>query len=137
MEINLLRNVKKFRLYVVQFLIMALFAGSLLPQACFCGEACLHGLQVTAKTRQSYPIHNRCSESQCSSCNVEDVQTIKLSNATHASAKLKTLNTPLISSSCPDHQPEINFNRIFFLHLDKSLKVQFPPTYLQNCFLLL
>jgi hypothetical protein len=88
MEINLLRNVKKFRLYVVQFLIMALFAGSLLPQACFCGEACLHGLQVTAKAGQSFPFHNRCSGTQCTSCNVEDVQTIKLSNAAHPKEKL-------------------------------------------------
>jgi hypothetical protein len=37
MEKKLLRNVKIFRLFFVQFLIMGLFANSLLPQACFCG----------------------------------------------------------------------------------------------------
>jgi hypothetical protein len=37
---------------------MGLFVNSLLPQACFCGEACLHGFQGTANDRQSIPFQN-------------------------------------------------------------------------------
>ena len=137
MEKNLLRNVKIFRLFFVQFLIMGLFANSLLPQACFCGEACLHGLQGTANDRQSIPFHNRCSGTQCTSCNVVDVQTIKLSKAAHSTAKLKTLNVPLILSNFSDHQLNINFIKIFSSCLNKYVKVQSSPTYLQNLSLLL
>jgi len=127
---------KIFRLFFVQLIIMGLSANSLLPQACFCGEACLHGLQDTAKARQGFPFHNRCSGSQCKSCNAEDVKTIKLSNAAYSTAKLKTQNVPLILSNFPNYQPNVNFIKIFFLHPHKCLKVQFP-TYLQNLSLLL
>lgn len=137
MEKNLLRNVKIFRLFFVQFLLMGLFANSLLPQACFCGEACLHGLQGTANDRQSIPFHNRCSGTQCTSCNVEDIQTIKLSKTAHSTAKLKTLNAPFILSNFSDHQFNINFITIFFSRVNKYIKVQSSPTYLQNLSLLL
>ena len=137
MEKNLLRNVKIFRLFFIQFLIMGLFANSLLPQACFCGEACLHGLQGTANDRQSIPFHNRCAGTQCASCNVEDVQTIKLSEAAHSKVKLKTLNAPLILSNFSDHQYNFNFIKIFSFRLNKYLKVQSSPTFLQNLSLLL
>ena len=137
MEKNLLRNVKIFRLFFVQFLIMGLFANSLLPQACFCGEACLHGLQGTANDRQSIPFHNRCAGTQCTSCNVEDLQTIKLSKAAHSKAKLKTLNAPLILSNFSDHQYNFNFIKIFSFRLIKYVKVQSSPIYLQNLSLLL
>ena len=137
MEKNLLRNVKIFRLFFVQFLIMGLFANSLLPQACFCGEACLHGLQGTANDRHSIPFHNRCAGTQCTSCNVEDVQTIKLSEAAHSKVKLKTLNAPLILSNFSDHQYNFNFIKIFSFRLNKYVKVQSSPTFLQNLSLLL
>src|SRR5210317_1801455 len=95
MEMNLLKNVKIFRLFFVQFLIIGLFANSLVPQACFCGEACLHGLQGKAKASLSFLFHNRCSGTQCKSCNFEDVQTLKASNAARATEQLKTLSTTL------------------------------------------
>jgi hypothetical protein len=137
MEKNLLRNVNRFRLFFIQFLIMGLFANSLLPQACFCGEACLHGLQDTANDRQRIPFHNRCSGTQCTSCNVEDGQTIKLSKAAHSTVKLKTLNAPLILSNFSDHQFNINLITILFSRLYKYTKVQFSAIYLQNLSLLL
>jgi hypothetical protein len=137
MEKNLLRNVKIFRLFFVQFLIIGLFASSLLPQACFCGEACLHGLQGKAKASLSFLFHNRCSGTQCKSCNFEDVQTLKASNAARATEQLKTLNTPFILSNFSNYQFNINLITIFFSRLNKYVKVQSSPTYLQNLSLLL
>jgi len=137
MEKNLMRNVKIFRLIFVQFLIIGLFANSLLPQACFCGEACLHGLQGKAKARLSFLFHARCSGTQCKSCNLEDVQTLKASNTAHSTEKLKTLNTPFVLSNFSDYQFNINFIKIFFSRLNKYVKVQSPPTYRQNLSLLL
>jgi hypothetical protein len=137
MEKNLLRNVKIFRLFFVQFLLIGLFANSLLPQACFCGEACLHGLQGKAKASLSFLFHNRCSGTQCKSCNFEDVQTLKASNAARATEQLKTLNTPFILSNFSNYQFNINLITIFFSRLNKYVKVQSSPTYLQNLSLLL
>src|SRR5210317_2522904 len=92
MEKILLRNIKILKLLFVQFLIIGLFANSLLPQACFCGEACLHGLQGTAKARPNSLFHARCSGTQCRSCNLEDVKTLKAANAAHSTEQLKTLD---------------------------------------------
>jgi len=137
MEKNLLRNVEIFRLFFVQFLLIGLFANSLLPQACFCGEACLHGLQGKAKASLTFLFHNRCSGTQCKSCNFEDVQTLKASNAARATEQLKTLNTPFMLSNFSNYQFNINLITIFFSRLNKYVKVQSSPTYLQNLSLLL
>ena len=137
MEKNPLRNVKIIRLFFVQFLIIGLFANSLLPQACFCGEACLHGLQGKTKARLSFLFHARCSGTQCKSCNLEDVQTLKASNAAHSTEKLKTLNTTFILSNFSNYQFNINLITSFFSRLNKYAKVQSSPTYLRNLSLLL
>jgi hypothetical protein len=137
MEKILLRNIKILKLLFVQFLIIGLFANSLLPQACFCGEACLHGLQGTAKARPNSLFHARCSGTQCKSCNLEDVKTLKASNAAHSTEQLKTLDTPLILSNFSNYQFNINLITIFFSRLNKYVRVQSSPTYLQNLSLLL
>ena len=137
MEMNLLKNVKIFRLFFVQFLIIGLFANSLLPQACFCGEACLHGLQGKTKARLSFLFHARCPGTQCKSCNLEDVKTLKASNAVHSTEQLKTLDTPFILSNFSNYQFNINLITTFFSRLNKYVKVQSSPTYLQNLSLLL
>jgi hypothetical protein len=137
MEKNLLRNVKIFRLFFVQFLIMGLFANSLLPQACFCGEACPNGLQGKAKARQSFLFHNRCPGSQCKSCNFEDLQALKALSTANPTVKLKTLNTPFILFNFSDYQFYINFKKFSFSRLNKYEKGQSPPAYLQNLTFLL
>ena len=137
MENNLFRNSKIFAPIFVQFLIIGLFANSLLPQACFCGDACRHGPQGTAQAGQSFPFHNRCSENQCTSCNVEDAQRIKLSNSAPPTAKLDIFNSPPILFNFSDYQPNVNFIRIFFSRPNECVKVQFPPAYLRNLSLLL
>ena len=137
MEINLLRNIKIFRLFFVQFLIIGLLTSSLMPQACFCGEACLHGLQGKTTARLNFLFHTRCPGTQCKSCNLEEVQTLKASNAAHLAEKLKSFNTPFILSKFSDYQFNINFIKFFLSCPTKYVKVQSPPTYLQNLSLLL
>ncbi len=132
MEKNLLRNIKILRLFFVKFLIIGFFANNLLVQACFCGDACLYGLQSKAKTRLDFLFHNRCPGTLCISCNLEDTQTLKGTNAADSAAQLKTLNTPFILFNFSNDQPKIIFIKIFFSRLNKYLKVQSPPMYLQN-----
>jgi hypothetical protein len=116
---------------------MGLFANSLLPQACFCGEACLHGLQVKAKVGPSFRFHARCLGTQCKSCYLEDAQTLYASIASRLMEKQKTLNTPFILSNFSDYQFNIKFMKISFHRFNKYVRVQSPPMYLQNLSLLL
>ena len=137
MKENQLRNGKIFRLFFVQFLIIGFFADSLLPQACFCGEACRHGFQGSANTRPNFLFHARCSGTQCKSCNFEDVKTLKASNAAHSEGQPKTNNARFILSNFSNHELNINLITIFSSHLHKYVKVQPSPIYLQNLSLLL
>jgi hypothetical protein len=136
-EKNLLRNLKIFKLFFIEFLIIGLFANSLWPQACFCGEACRHGLQGKETAMLIFLFHHRCSGTHCNSCNLEDIQSFKALNAAHSTEKLKTLSTPFILANFSDCQLYINFIKIFFCRLNSHVKVQFPPKYLQNLSLLL
>lgn len=136
-ENSLARNVKIFKLFFVQFLIIGLFANSLLPQACLCGEACLHGLQGKARPSQSFLFHSRCIGTQCNSCNLEDIQTLKASNAAYSTVKTRILFTPSILFNLSDCQPDIDLIKIFFSRLNKSLKIQSLPRYLLNLSLLI
>lgn len=132
-----MRNKKIFSLFLAKFLIIGFFANSLLGQACFCGEACLHGIQGKAKTGPSLLFHNRCPGTQCKSCDFEDVQTLKASNIADPAATLKILNAPFNLFNFSDCQFNVNFIKILFARLNKYVKVQSPQTYLQNRFLLL
>ena len=136
-EIYLLRNLQLFRIFLVQFLIIGLFTNSLLSQACLCAEACRHGLQDTAKARQWIPFHTRCSGTQCTSCNVEDVQTIKLSSTSRPTAKLTIQHVSPFPSNFPDCESNVDFSKIFFSYPNRCIKVQSKPNYLQNLSLLL
>ena len=136
-ENNLLRNLKIFSLFFVHFLIIGFFANSLLPQACFCGKACLHGLQGKARPSIIFLFHTRCLGTQCKSCNLEDIQTFKASNATHSTVKTGMPVTPSILFNLSDYQSDINLIKIVFPHHDKPLKTRSLPTYLQNLSLLI
>jgi hypothetical protein len=89
------------------------------------------------KARPNSLFHARCSGTQCKSCNFEDVQTLKASNAIHSAEQLKTLNTQFILSNFSDYQLYVNFIKIFFFRPNRHVKVQSPPMYLQNLSLLL
>ena len=133
----MLRNVKSFRLFFAKFLVIGFFANSLLPQACFCGEACWPRLQVKAKASLSFIFHVRCLGTQCKSCNSENAQTHKVCNATHSTQKLNTLNSPFILSKFLDYQLYVSFIKNFLSRSNRYVKVQSPPMYLQNLSLLL
>jgi hypothetical protein len=109
----------------------------LLPQACFCGEACLHSLQGKSTAGLKFIFHTRCSGALCESCNFEDVQTLKALNTAHSAEKQNALNTPFILSNFLDYQLYVNVIKIFFSRPNKFVKAQSPPIYLQDLSLLL
>ena len=137
MENNLLRILKIFRLYFVKFLIIGLFANSLLPQACLCGGTCLHGIQGKEWSSISFLFHTRCLGTQCRSCNLEDIQTLKASNGAHSITKTEIPVTPSILFNLSDYQSGIDLIKIVFPYHNKLLKTRSLPTYLQNLSLLI
>lgn len=124
-------------MFFIKLLILGFFVNSLLPQACFCGEACVHGLEGSPEARPNSLFHNRCAGTQCKSCKVEDAQTLKASYASHPAAELKSRNIPAILFDFPDGKFGINFNTIFLYRLNEYLKVKSPSLYLQNLSFLL
>ena len=136
-ENNLLRNLKIFRLYFIKFLIIGLFANSLLPQACLCGATCLHGLQVKERPSISFLFHTRCLGTQCKSCNLEDIQNLKASNAAYSTVKIGILFTPSILFKLSDCQSDTDLINIIFPYHIKPLKTRSLPAYLQNLSLLI
>ena len=131
------RNLRIFKFLLAQFLLFGFVANILFPQACFCGGACLHGFQASAKARPGVPFHSRCSGIQCKSCNLEDVQALKASNTAHSTDSIETFNTPSIFLNISDDSPNANFLKIFFRSTNRDVKVRTSPTYLQNHSLLL
>ena len=120
----MLINLRIFRLFFVQFLIIGFFANSMLPQACFCGKACLHGLQGKARPSIIFLFHTRCLGTQCKSCNLEDIQTFKASNATPSTVKTGVLATPLVLFNLSDYQSDIDLIKIVFPYHNKPLKTR-------------
>ncbi len=130
-------NLRVFRMLLVLFLALGIFANGVMAEACFCGEACLHGLQDKAKTRVSSPFHNRCSGSHCNSCNLEDGQTLKAANSSTSTGNLIILDTSFIILILTDYHSNKQFIKGFCSRIYACVKVQSSPTYLQNLSLLL
>ena len=131
------RILKIFRVYFIIFLIIGLFANSLLAQACLCGGACLHGFQGKERSIISFLFHTRCLGTQCKSCNLEDIQTLKASNGAHSITKTEILFAPSILFDLSDYQSNIDLVNIIFPHHIKPLKTRSLPPYLQNLSLLI
>ena len=133
----MLRSSKIYSLFIIQFLIIGLFANSLLSHACLCGGACQHGIQVKERTSLSFLFHARCLGAKCKSCNFEDIQTFKASNAAHSTSKIQILSNSFYIFNFSDYQCNINLRKIIISRYNNSLKTHSPPAYLQKLSLLI
>ena len=133
----MLANKKIFRILLVLFLIFCIFANNVTAKACFCGEACLHSLQNTAKTRSNSTFHHRCLGTHCKSCNFEDAQTLQAKNSSTATGNLDFLDTPLIILFSSDYHFDNYAITIFYPQNDAFLKSQSSTIYILNSSLLI
>lgn len=60
---------RKFKLLFVLLLVAGIFVNSAWAEACFCGQACLHGFQPKSKVTSSF--HMRCPGTLCKGCSWE------------------------------------------------------------------
>ena len=130
-------NQKIFRILLVLFLTSCIFANSVTAKACFCGDACLHSLQNTAKTGSNCPFHNRCLGTHCKSCNFEDAQTLQAKNSSTATCNLDILDTPLMILFSSDYHSDNYAITIFYAQNDAFLKFQSSTIYILNSSLLI
>ena len=136
-EKNILGNLRTFRVLIVLFLVLGIFVNSVMAETCFCGEACIHGLQDKENTRGSFPFHNHCVGTHCKSCNLEDGQTLKAANSSPPTGNLETLDTSFIIFIGTDYHSNNHIFNGFCPRIYTGIKIQSSPAYLQNLSLLL
>lgn len=122
---------KTFNILVALFLLLAVFANSAMAGACFCGQACLHGLQPKAKTKGNILFHMLCTGYLCKSCEFEKSQTLKATNSAIHKLIVKIYDTAFTLSTFHDfhstyHTPK-DFESFCPCRLTPS-----SPIYLQN-----
>jgi hypothetical protein len=116
---------------IALLLVLGVFANSALAEVCFCGEACLHGLQPNAKIKVNFLFHMRCSGIPCKSCQLEKGQTLKAANSRHQPLNVKILDNALILSPLLDYRRTYQILKDFCSFHNLGA-IASPPIYLQN-----
>ena len=129
-------NLRTFRVLPVLFLLLGIFANSVMAETCFCGEACSHAFQKNVKKKVSFPFHNHCVGTHCKSCNSEDGQTLKARNSSSPTGNLKLHDTTLFVFTLTAYPSNNHIIKSFTARIYAFAKVQSSPHYLQNCSLL-
>lgn len=121
---------KRNRFVVALFLLCTVFASNALAGACFCGQACMHGLQSKAKIKVNLPFHVRCSGTLCKSCNLEESQTLKAANSAAWTHHVKIIDTAMVCTlaDCPTTYHILNDSNLFSTWRANPS----TPIYLQN-----
>ena len=122
---------KTLHIFVALILVLGVFANSAWAEACFCGEACLHGLQPKAKIKVNFLFHMRCSGTRCKSCDLEKGQTFKAANSANPTLVVKFFDTPFPPSTLLDY-PATHHIPKDFGSFYASGTFPSPPIYLQK-----
>ena len=122
---------KIFKKLLFILIILGVFANSVLAEACFCGEACLHSFQDKTKTSTPSPFHHRCSGTHCDSCDLEKGQKLKAATSTTQTPNVKILDTAFILSTLFDYPPNYPILKSFDSFCVYEIAPS-SPIYLQN-----
>jgi len=133
----LLVKLRIFKTLIVIFISLGIFANGVMPEACFCGEACLHSLQDKTTASTGSPFHHRCSGTHCKSCNLEDGQTLQATNSFTPTGNLNILDISLIMSFLTDCHSDNYTITIYYPQNDAFLKFQSSTIYILNRSLLI
>jgi hypothetical protein len=126
-----MRKRKTFKILVAMFLVLGVFNGSALAEACFCGSACFHARQPEGKIKGYLLFHMRCPCDLCKSCGLEKNQTLKAAGSVSRMLNVTSFNTAFILSDFLDdpskHQILNNFDLYYACGTIPAL-----PVYLQT-----
>jgi len=126
-----MRHRKTPNILIALLLVLGVFANSALAEACFCGQACLHGFQPNAKIKVNSLFHMRCSGIPCKSCQLEKGQTLKAANSRHQPLNVKILDNAFVLSPLLDYPPTYQILKKFCSFYNRGTIVS-SPIYLQN-----
>jgi hypothetical protein len=115
----------------ILFLVLGVFANSVMAETCLCGEACSHDFQNNAK-KKAFPFHNHCAGTHCKSCNFEDGQTLKAGKSFSPTHNLKSLDATPFIFILTAYLLNNHIIKGFTVRIYALAKVQSSPTYLQN-----
>ena len=87
---------------IALFLASSIFICSAVTEACFCGSACSHALNLKEKANRHFPFHMRCPCHLCESCSLENGQALKAKNKAFQTRYPKPLVSAFIPSELPD-----------------------------------
>ena len=132
----LVGNLKTFKVLLILFLLLGIFANSVMAEICFCGEACSHDFKNNLKRNVNFPFHNHCVGNHCKSCNIEDGKTLKARNSSSPAGNLKLLDTTRLIFTLSAFHSDNHIIWSFTSDIYAFEKVQSLPVYLNNCSLL-
>ena len=104
-----MRKRRSYKIFLTFFLVLGIGLNSVLSEACFCGQACLHGFQNISEKQVKSLFHNRCSGSNCKGCNIEKGQTLKTVNTDAPRGIGKISPTALAISALADYSSLTRF----------------------------
>lgn len=127
-----MKTSNKFRLLILLFLTLGIASNTVIPEICFCEEACSHIFPNRINAKKGLAFHSHCAGSTCKSCNFEDGQMLRAKTASfrapettffYASIFLTTLSVSLLNPSPGDR---------FTCWVYAGDRIQSTPIYIQN-----
>jgi hypothetical protein len=97
------RKRRSYKILLVLLLVFGIGANGVLAEACFCGQACLHGLQNKSVKQVKSLFHNRCSGTNCKGCNIENGQTLRTVSIDNSKGIAKIFYTAYAISALADY----------------------------------
>jgi hypothetical protein len=130
------RSLKISKVLLILFLLLGIFANSVMTEICFCGEACSHDSRDNEEKKANFPFHNHCVGSHCKRCNLEDGQTLKGRILSSPDVSYKLFDTNLLIFTLPTYYLDNHIIWGFTTDIYAFEKVQSLPLFLNNCSLL-
>ena len=100
---------KSYKIFLAVVLVLGICANGALAEACFCGQACSHGLQNKTVKQVKSLFHNRCSGTNCKGCNIENGQTLKTVSTDNPKGIAKISDKAHAISVLADYSSPIHF----------------------------
>jgi len=127
---------KTFNIFVALLLVLGIFATSAFSKACFCGQACFHGLNPKPKIKVNSLFHMRCTGGLCKGCDLEEGQNLKIASCpVLQSPNIKIFDNVFILPTFVSHPSHYHIlehlNAFYVCEIAPSL-----PIYLQKLSLL-
>ena len=109
MGIAPVRKRRSYKIFLALVLALGICANGVLAEACFCGQACSHGLQNKTVKQVKSSFHSRCSGTNCKGCNIENGQTLKTVSIDNTKGITKFSHTAHAISASADYSSTIHF----------------------------